>query len=613
MVKPELHSHEAKKKCWATVLIFQYLFVPNTSNMRIALLLFFASFFIAATYIHTNTDLKISYEARNKAIARKKISAIKCSPDLNGLNFADSAMTIPLLTGWGTYSMPVTTSNDSAKIYFEQGINMYYGFHIIEALASFEKATKFDSGFAMAYWGKALSYGPNINDFGYSASPDALSAMKAAKDLNSHCTSVEKALINAMQVRYTADSTKSREFLNQLYANEMKKVYASFPESADAAALYVDALMVQHPWDLYTKTYQPKAWTPEIVNTLEKSLKKFPDHPGASHYYIHAVEASAHPEKGIDVSKKLPAMMPGVAHIVHMPSHIYIRSGYYNIGEQVNEQAVKGYYDYLGKFPATVNNSALYLIHNLHMQATCANMDGGYKLAMKSSVDCKNSFDSSWQSIPDYFGGFVQYVYMTPYLTLIRFGKWDEILATPENPAAHIYANYLWHYGRGLAYARKHDFANAAQQLAVLKEKIKEPFLKAPAPSYANPAIAGAEVAEKILEGVIAEEQNNYTSAISFLQKAVALEDSMIYNEPKDWVHPTRQYLGSVLCKAKKYAAAERAYRYDLVVNPNNGWSLTGLAIALSGQGKKEEASKTKKLADKAFARSDGLIAGSVY
>ncbi|MEP6728573.1 MAG: hypothetical protein ABJC98_22310, partial [Bacteroidota bacterium] len=511
--------------------------------MKIALLLFIASF-IAATYIHSNADQKISYAARQNAITRKTRYAVSCSPMLANLNFADSAATIPLLSGWGNYQMPVTTANDSSKIYFEQGINMYYGFHIIEALASFEKSIKFDAGFAMGYWGKALAYGPNINDFGYSASSDALSAMLTAKRLSNNCSPVEKDLIKAIQARYSPDTTKSRELLNQLYADEMKKVYTSFPGSADAAALYVDALMVQHPWDLYTKTYQPKTWTPEIVNALEKMLKTFPDHPGAAHYYIHAIEASEHPEKGMTVAAKLPVMMPGVSHVVHMPSHIYIRSGYYSAGEQVNEQAVKGYYDYLGKFPATINNSALYLIHNLHMQATCANMDGRFKQSMKSSVDCKNSFDSSWQSIPDYFGGFVQYVYTTPYLTLIRFGKWDEVLSTPENPSAHVYANLLWHYGRGLAYARKHDFVNAAKQLALLKEKIKNPVLKAPAPSYANPAIAGAEVAEKILEGVIAEEQHNYTSAIPFLQKAVSLEDSMIYNEPKDWVHPARQYLG---------------------------------------------------------------------
>jgi len=580
--------------------------------MKIIHIFFLASFFTAA-YIHSGSSPAISYQQRLNAIAIKERYAVSCSPDFSVLDFNDSSNAIPLLEGWGSYRMPVTTNSDSSKIYFEQGINMYYGFHIIEALASFDKSIKFDSSFAMGYWGKALAYGPNINDFGYSASPEALTAMHKASISSGKCTAVEKGLIEAMQLRHSPDSAQSREQLNQQYADAMKKLYLSTSRDADVAALYVDALMVQHPWDLYYKNYQPKSWTHEIVQTLETTLKKFPDHPGAAHYYIHAIEASAHPEKGLAVAKKLPELMPGVAHLVHMPSHIYIRSGYYGLGEQVNSQAVKGYYNYLNKFPAVVNNSSLYLIHNLHMQATCANMNGRFKDAMVSSIDCKNSFDSSWQSIPDYLGVFVQYVYMTPYLTLIRFGKWDDILHTPENPAGHVYANLLWHYGRGLAFARKHDFDNAGKQLDTVSRLLTIGQLKAPAPSYANPAIAGAELAKKILEGVIAEEQDDLTGSIALLTTAVALEDSMIYNEPKDWVHPVRQYLGNVLLKAKKYTAAAGIYQEDLAINPNNGWSLTGLAVALSKQGQKEKALKARQQAAKAFSKSGKEIIHSVF
>lgn len=555
----------------------------------------------------------IDEAARAAALKKKQLNLIGCSPDLNFFNPDDSGNSIPLLEGWGNYRMPVTASNDSTKIYFEQGINMYYGFHIIEALASFDKSTKFDSMFAMGFWGMALSYGPNINDFGYSASPEAIIAMHKAKDFAGNCTNAEKGLIDAMQVRYTTDTTQTREHLNQLYVDEMKKVHTKFPQSIDAGTLYVDALMVQHPWDLYDKTYQPKPWTPEIVNTLEDILKKSPDHPGASHYYIHAVEASAHPEKAIPVAENLVTLMPGVAHVVHMPSHIFIRSGYYNEGEQANEKAVKSYYDYLSKYAPVVNNTPLYLIHNLHMQATCANMDGTFAIAMRSSIDCKNSFDSNWQAIPDFFGVFVQYVYMTPYLTLIRFGKWDEILSMPENPSALMYANLLWHYGQGLALARKHDFDNAKKQLDTLQQELNNDQLRAPAPNYANPAIAGAEVAEKILQGVIAEEQNDLSESIKFLRQAVTAEDSMIYNEPKDWVHPARQYLGNVLLKAKKYKEAEQIYKEDLKINPNNGWSLTGLAIALNKQNKKMQYNKVKNEAVTAFSRADVKITNSVF
>jgi tetratricopeptide (TPR) repeat protein len=577
--------------------------------------LFILGISIAAgyAYLYNNTSQKLSDETQNRLLAYKKQFSIGCSVNRDGIDLQDSANTIPLLDGWGKYYMPVTTSNDSSGIYFEQGINMYYGFHIIEALASFEKSTRFDSNFAMGYWGKALAYGPNINDFGYSASPGAISAIQNAKNLSTACTDVEKALINAMLVRYSLDSTDTREHLNQLYANAMKEVYQSFPKSADAAALYVDALMVQHPWDLYGKDYQPKPWTPEIVNALEKLLRKYPNHPGASHYYIHAIEASAHPQKGIAIARKLPGLMPGVSHVVHMPSHIYIRSGYYSQGENVNKQAVKSYYDYAGKFALVTNNAALYLVHNLHMQATCSNMSGKYKEALTASIDCRNSFDSSWQGLPDFTGIYMQYIYMTPYLTLIRFGKWNEILNTARVPSTHVYASLLWHYGRGLAYARKHDFVNARKEMSAMETYIKNDQMKAPAPSYSNSGIVGGSLALSILQGVIAEEQHSYPEAVRFLRNAVVQEDSMQYNEPKDWVHPARQYLGNVLLKAGRYAEAEKEYTEDLKINPKNGWSLTGLATALSKQGKSKVKLLVQQQRSKAFADSDVQIITSVF
>ena len=569
-----------------------------------------ASFVLAASFLAAPSP--VSQTEKKLAISRVKTFAIRCSPALADFDFTGTSSTIPLLPGWGNYRMPVTTSNDSAHIYFEQGINMYYGFHVIEALASFERSVQFDSNFAMGYWGMALSYGPNINDFGYSASPAALTAVQKAKKLSAKGQPLEQALIAAMQVRYSPDSSQTREYLNQLYADAMKKVFVKFPANPDAGALYADALMVQHPWDLYSKEYIPRSWTPEIVHTLENILTRHPEHPGAAHYYIHAVEASAHPEIAVNISRKLVSQMPGVAHVVHMPSHIFIRSGYYSEGEISNEKAVKGYYDYLGRFPAVVNNSPLYLIHNLHMQATCANMTGNYKSSMKASVDCRNSFDTSFQSAPDYMGIFIQYVYMTPVLTQIRFGKWDDILQLKPVSTSYVYANYLLHYARGMAYARKKDFTGASAELDSLKKLIAEPQLKAPAPSYANPGIAGAAVAEKILEGVMAEEQQ-LPAALTLLKAAVVLEDSMIYNEPKDWVHPTRQYYGNALLKAGKYQLAESVFKEDLFVNPNNGWSLTGLAKAQSALGKKAAAVATFAKSKKAFAGSDLAITHAVF
>ena len=581
--------------------------------MKLLIIAIAAIVFEGYLFFYHNKNAVDTTTARQQVLKYKQKYSAGCAVNIAAFNTEDSSNIIPLLKGWGNYRMPVTATNDSARIYFEQGINMYYGFHIIEALASFDRSTKFDTSFAMGYWGKALSYGPNINDYGYAASPEALVAIAKAKQFSSSCTPVEKALITAMQIRYSSDTTQTREHLNQLYADAMKQAHAQFPESIDAAALYVDALMVQHPWDLYDRYGKPKAWTPSIVAALESIIKKAPLHPGATHYYIHAVEASDHPEKALKIADELSTLMPGVSHLVHMPAHIYIRTGNYTKGFDVNDKAVKSYEDYLSVYPAVVNNASLYLIHNLHMQATCANMNGHYADAMRISVDTRNSFDSSWMSLPDFMGIFVQYVYATPLLTQIRFGKWDDILNEAEIPGGYVYANLLWHYARGLAYARKHEFNNAQQELVLLQAGLQHPQLKAPAPNYANPGINGASIAEQILLGVMVEEQNNFSQSIAYLQQAVELEDAMIYNEPKDWVHSARQYLGAVLIKAGRYADAAKVFADDEKINLRNGWSYTGLAIALEKQGKQKEANVIKALADKAFEQSDVKITASVF
>ena len=570
---------------------------------------------LSATYIYKNDTAQKQTaveEAKQKVLSYKKLYAFDCSPNLALIDFTDSTNEIPLLQGWGNYRMPVTATNDSARIYFEQGINMYYGFHIIESLASFVKAIKFDSGFAMGYWGKALAYGPNINDLGYSASPEALTATQKAKELEASCAPVEKALIEAMQVRYSADTTQSREHLNQLYADAMEQVSQQFSNSADAGALYADALMVQHPWDFYDKYGKPRSWTPRIVQTLEALLKSYPKHPGACHYYIHAIEASNHPEKGLAVAARLPGLMPGVSHLVHMPSHIYIRSGYYKEGVELNEKAVKSYYNYLGNYAPVVNNSFLYLMHNLHMQAACANMDGRFAEALKISNDCKNSVDTNFMDAGGFMGLYAQYMYMTPYFTLIRFGKWNDILNTAPVPETRVYANLIWHYGRGLAYARQHNFEKANDELQQLQNDMQNPQLKEH-PTAFNPGIAGASVADKILQGVIAEEQGQLEESIELLKGAAERETNMLYAEPKDWPHPAQQYLGNVLIKANHYGAAEKVYKEDLAVNPNNGWSLTGITTALILQGKKKESDIIQQELKTAFERVDTKITASVF
>ena len=553
---------------------------------------------------------KESYQSIQETISIKKKNIISCSPDLSLLNLDDYP--IPLLKGWGNYRMKVTVKNDSANIYFQQGINMYYSFHIIEALASFDKAVKFDEKFAMGWWGKALAYGPNINDLGYAASPEALESITKAETWCAPCTALEQAMIAAMKTRYSADTTQSREHLNELYADAMKNVYAEFPNSADAAALYADALMVQHPWDLYDRHYQPKAWTPEIVTVLEKLIKRFPNNPGANHYYIHAVEGSTHPEKALPVANKLGAMMPGVSHLVHMPSHIYIRSGDYNKGIKVNTLAIDGYNNYLLKY-APVNGAVfLYLLHNQHMECACAMMDGQYTNSIKYAQEMSKNIDASLLDAGGFFGVSGQYLDMTATFAKVRFGKWNDILNEPAIAETRVFASIMQHFARGIALARKQQPAAAEKELLAIQITKSNDQLKESPPAF-NPGIAAVSVAEKILQGAIAEANNEFPKAKDFYKEATDIEEGMLYNEPRDWQLPARHYLGNVLLKMKQYTAAEKIYKKDLIVNPHNAWSLTGLLQALQKQQKKTEAATIQLQLKKATARADIKIEGSVF
>jgi hypothetical protein len=369
---------------------------------------------------------------------------------------------------------------------------------------------------------------------------------------------------------------------------------------------------VQHPWDLYDSVYKPKAWTPKIVEVLEQVTKRFPNNPGAAHYYIHAVEGSAHPEKGLAIANKLGAMMPGLSHLVHMPSHIYIRSGHYNKGIEVNELAVKDYSNYFDKYQPVVNSSFLYLLHNQHMQIACAMMDGQYNNAIKCSEKLNSKIDSSMLDAGGYFGVFSQYVFISPQFIQLRFGKWNDVLKMPEVPETRVYENILSHFARGLAFAKTKQLFNAEKELLQLQQALTNPQLKESPPAF-NPGIAGSLVAEKILQGVIAEEKNELPAAIAFLKKAVEKEDGMLYGEPRDWLLPARHYLTAVLLKSKQYKEAEKVCKVDLFVNPNNAWSLLGLKLAQEKQGKKSDAAITAQRLKKATARADVRISNVAF
>ncbi|HJS54600.1 MAG TPA: tetratricopeptide repeat protein [Chitinophagaceae bacterium] len=543
----------------------------------------------------------------------KMKNIVRCNPDWGALKDWLEETSIPPIPGAGIYKWKISTTDDSAQFYFNQGINMYYSFHIIEAMASFKKAAKFDPDRAILYWAQALSYGPNINDYGYRASPEALAALDKAKEFSSTATPFEKSLVDAISARYTADSTDAtRAQLNQAYADKMKKVYEKFSTNPDAQALYADAMMLQHPWDLWFVNGDPKPWTPAIREVLEKLLAGSPDHPGGNHYYIHVMEPSPYAAKALPSADRLGKTNPGLSHVVHMPSHIYLRTGLYQKGVDVNINAVNSYKKSIPIYTPVTGADFLYIIHNLHMKTNNAMMLGNYKLAAGAAMETRNSIPVDYLSMPAPMGNVLQYIYMTPVLNQVRFGKWDDILQEPQPDKSHIYSSVLYHFARSIAHSRKNDRAAASKELDAMREFMKDSSLSIPMSPFSAPSV-GAQVAEQILLGVIHEDKKLYDGAIRHYKIADSLEINMVYNEPRDWLLNPKHFLGNACLLKGDGASAETIFKKHLQYNNENGWALYGLHKALLLQKKTTDASKVLTRYKAAFSKSDTQIPSSVY
>ena len=539
-------------------------------------------------------------------------SAIGCSPDWESLSELMEEADIPPMPGSGTHKLKVTTNHDSAQFYFNQGINMYYSFHIIESMASFKKAAKFDPNAGMLHWAQALAYGPNINDVGYAASPEALTAVGKAIDLCKNCTDKEKMLIEAQSVRYSADSTESREKLNQLYVDKMKLVYNKYPNDADVAALYADAMMLQHPWDLWYVNGTPKPWTPLLRTVLEKLLAIHPNHPGGNHYYIHVMEPSPFAAKAIPSADRLGKITPSLSHTVHMPSHIYLRTGNYKAGVKVNEDAVNGYKTYKSLYSPVSGNDFLYVIHNLHMQTNHAMLAGRKKYAAESAKATMESIPADYLKIPGGMGNYLQYIYMTPVLSDVRFGNWKEIMAREKPADEMVYANVIYSFGKGVAASKLNLKDEARNYLSTLQELLKHPVLQEPFAPFSS-AIEGASVAEQLLIGIIARSEGKNAEAIAAFRKAVEREKNMIYTEPRDWMLNPRHFLGEVLLNQKKWQEALMVFDEDLKVNSDNGWALYGKATAYKGLNKALLHTQSMQKFRKAFKEADIQLIAPVF
>ncbi|GAB2812405.1 tetratricopeptide repeat protein [Ferruginibacter profundus] len=579
-------------------------------NLTLLAILAFATAFIASRMIKGNgSNNMATILQHNKS---KKLTAISCGPDWAAINGLTEAA-IPVIPGAGKYSWKISTQNDSAQVYFNQGINMYYSFHIIEAMASFKKAAKFDSGCAILYWAQALTYGPNINDLGYVASPEALQATAMAEKLSGKASAMEKALINAMSVRYTADSADAtRATLNVQYTAMMKKAYDDFSRNADVQALYADAMMLEHPWDLWNIDGTPRPWTPLIETVLEKLLATTPDHPGANHYYIHVMEPSPFAAKALPSANRMGRLTPGLSHTVHMPSHIYLRTGQYNTGATVNENALNDYKKVFALYNPVAASDFLYVIHNIHMQTTVGMLAGRKTYSMQSAQETAASVPETYSLAPAPFGSGAQYVLMIPTLVNIRFGNWNELLTGKQPDPKMIYANILYHFGRGMALAHASKIADANTELQQIQAAMKDSGLYIPFGVF-SPAIDGATVAENLLSGSIAMAEKNYPAAITAFDKAVTTEEHMVYTEPRDWLLNPKHYLGNAYLKAGQPAAAEKVLRKDLLNNSENGWALFGIYQALLAQHKNAAAGVMLARYKKAFALADVKLDGPVF
>jgi len=576
-----------------------------------------ATVFIATAFIAAFLLFAFRLDKKQKPVAQnivefKKKNAIRCGPDWEKLKGWLEEASIPPIPGAGIHKWKISTKSDSAQFYFNQGMNMYYSFHIIESMASFKKATKFDNRSAMLYWAQALAYGPNINDYGYTASYEAYLAAGRAIESCGNCTEKEEALIRAQRSRYTGDSTEDRKELNQVYVNAMKEVYEKFPDDADVAVLYADAMMLQHPWDLWSIDGTPKPWTPLIREVLEKVMAKSPNHPGANHYYIHVMEPSPYAAKALPSANRLGKTNPGLSHVVHMPSHIYLRTGYYNKGVDVNVNAVNSYKRSIPLYAPVTSNDFLYIIHNLHMKANNAMLAGNYKIAKAASLETRESIAVDYLSLPAPLGNLVQYIYMTPVLNQIRFGKWDDILKEPEPNKSHPYANVLYHFARGIAFSRKNERDAASKELDAMREFMKDSSLTIPMSPFSAPSV-GADVAHFLLLGIIHEDKKLYDGAVKYYKLADSTEATMVYNEPRDWLLNPKHYLGNAYLFKGDGANAEMVFKKDLLNNNENGWALYGLYKSYVAQKKTAEASKAMSRYKTAFAKADIKIAAPVY
>jgi len=514
-----------------------------------------------------------------------------------------------LLTQLGDLHHPITTTSGKTQRYFDQGLVLVFGFNHEAAIRSFQEAARNDPKCAMCQWGIGLALGPNINaPMGPEAAKQAYAATQKAQALAPGASPKEQAYIAALAKRYAAEPPEDRSALDLAYAEAMRDVREQYPDDLDAATLAAEALMDLSPWAYWTPDAQPGPHTGELVAVLEGVMKKNPKHVGANHYYIHAVE-EFYPEKGEAAADRLGTLAPQAGHLVHMPSHIYWRVGRYDDAMTINQQATAADEQYFSWCKPGALYRALYYPHNVHFLWAAASAQGRSEIALTSARKLAQKTRGQLEAFP-----FLQEFQAVPLQTLVRFGKWDAVLGEPAPDPSERYLVGVYHYARGIAQTRTGRLDAAQEELAALREVAAEPAASELMLAGATaPAKQLLDISLAHLEGELAAARGDQSAAIAALERAVALQDELVYMEPPPFYFPTRQALGAVLLEAGRPEDAARVYRQDLAQYPKNGWSLYGLSQALAAQRASKAASYAKKGYERAFAKADVELQSSRF
>lgn len=507
----------------------------------------------------------------------------------------------PLYTDLGTWSRPVTTASREAQAYFDQGLRLCYGFNHEEAIRAFREAARLDPNCAMAWWGVAYANGPNINmpmDDAHHAEANA--AIARAQALRSLASEPDRAYLDGLATRYSADPRRTRAGLDSAYAAAMKSLAKRYPDDADAGALHAEALLDLNPWNQWRADGKANPGTTEVVAELERVMKKTPQHPGANHFYIHAVEASPRPGRATAAADRLGALIPGAGHLVHMPAHIYGRTARYDDAVRVNQAATALDEKFIAEQNARASlYSLIYTNHNIHFIWFGAQIEGREKLAMDAAR--KLAAREPAEMIDQI--SMIEFLPTLPVMTLARFGRWDAVLTEPMPPARWRYASGTAHYARGLALAAKGDLPGARAALdsvRAIADRISPALMIST--NYAQPLV---RIAAAALEGEIAGAEKRWDDAARSFAAAIEIEDGLKYDEPPTWSMPVRYRAGSVMLAAERAKDAERLFREDLRHHPENGWALRGLSSALRMQGKAKDGAATEARFRKAWTRAD--------